>query len=52
MLKFDYSFKDERLLDLALTPRSTSTLNHERLEFLGDAILGAVITEYLYKHFP
>jgi len=36
----------------ALTHRSASNKNNERLEFFGDAILGFIIAEYLYKHFP
>jgi ribonuclease III len=40
------------LLDLALTHRSQSAANYERLEFLGDATLGYVISEWLYKAFP
>ncbi|MEM7468304.1 MAG: ribonuclease III [Pseudomonadota bacterium] len=47
-----YRFKDPELLRLALTHRSVAKSNNERLEFLGDAILGAVITEYLFKNFP
>jgi ribonuclease-3 len=48
----DYDFADSALLQRALTHRSASTENNERLEFLGDAVLGQVIAEYLYRHFP
>jgi ribonuclease-3 len=48
-----YSFKDEKWLKLALTHRSVSgNHNNERLEFLGDSILGMIIAEYLYQQFP
>ncbi|MCB1673696.1 MAG: ribonuclease III, partial [Pseudomonadales bacterium] len=41
-----YVFKDENLLKLALTHRSVSgNHNNERLEFLGDSILGMIIAE-------
>lgn len=51
-------FTNSSLLDLALT--HTSYLNerdgvwesNERLEFLGDAVLGLCVTEYLYSEFP
>lgn len=49
---FGYQFKDESLLLLALTHRSLGGHNNERLEFLGDAILGMVISSELYKRFP
>ena len=49
---FDYHFKDESLLTLALTHRSMGSNNNERLEFLGDAILGMVISSELFKRFP
>lgn len=40
------------LLQQALTHRSAARSNNERLEFLGDAILGAVIAAELYRRFP
>lgn len=48
---------DAELLDLALTHRSYAyehgqIPNNERLEFLGDSVLGVVVTEYLYRRFP
>jgi ribonuclease-3 len=36
----------------ALTHRSATDDNNERLEFLGDAVLGMVIAEELYRRFP
>ncbi len=47
-----YQFKDMSLLELALTHRSVSSKNNERLEFLGDAILGFVIADLLFQRFP
>lgn len=46
------SFHDECLLRQALTHRSARGANNERLEFLGDAILGFLIAETLYQRFP
>ncbi|MDB4661801.1 ribonuclease III [Gammaproteobacteria bacterium] len=47
-----YVFKDETLLELALTHKSySSSLNNERLEFLGDSILNSIISEYLFSRF-
>jgi ribonuclease-3 len=43
-----YKFKDSGLLALALSHRSVGRLNNERLEFLGDSILGFVISARLY----
>ncbi len=40
------------MLEQALTHRSLGNNNNERLEYLGDAILGFVIAEYLYNNFP
>lgn len=52
-------FKNEDLLNQAFIHRSyinenpKSGLEHnERLEFLGDAVLELVVTEYLYSHYP
>ena len=47
----EYQFRDESLLTLALTHRSKSSSNNERLEFLGDAILGFVVADLLYSQF-
>ena len=51
--KIGYEFEDIKLLDLALTHKSAdNNSNNERLEFLGDAILSTVVSEYLYIKFP
>jgi ribonuclease-3 len=47
-----YTFQDRALLQLALTHRSYSSPHNERLEFLGDAILNAVIARRLFERFP
>lgn len=53
-----YTFKNKQLLRLALTHESFAnehearTENNERLEFLGDSVLGCIVCEYLYHHFP
>jgi len=47
-----YSFEEVRLLRLALTHRSASDENNERLEFLGDAVVNFIIGDYLYHQFP
>ena len=49
--KINYSFKDVSLLENALTHRSKGSKNNERLEFLGDAILGFIVAEILYSKF-
>ena len=49
--QINYSFKNEEILELVLSHKSTGDKNNERLEFLGDAILGAVISEDLYNRF-
>jgi ribonuclease-3 len=57
--RIGYSFRDPSLLERALTHRSFSnehrelrSPNNERLEFLGDTVLGFVIGDYIYKAFP
>ncbi len=60
---FDYRFKDPQLLALALTHSSLAYELHaeripdpgsdnERLEFIGDAVLGLLVAEALYRRFP
>lgn len=56
--KIGYTFRDASLLHTALTHSSWSNENraagpcNERLEFLGDAVLGFVVANYLYARFP
>jgi len=50
--KLEYTFGDISLLDEALTHRSFSSRNNERLEFLGDGILNFVIAHELFKLYP
>lgn len=56
--KLHYHFKNPELLKTALTHSSYANERHtpngsnERLEFLGDAVLGAVVADYLFRHFP
>ena len=47
-----HQFDDVGLLKLALTHRSKGSKNYERLEFLGDSILGFVVAEWLYANYP
>jgi ribonuclease-3 len=51
-LKLPYRFRDPKLADLALTHRSIGKPNNERMEFLGDALLGAIVAEMLYEVHP
>lgn len=51
----EYEFEDRGLLDVALTHASAvddRNDSNERLEFLGDAVLGLVICEHLYCEYP
>ncbi|WP_299152991.1 ribonuclease III [uncultured Acinetobacter sp.] len=51
--RIGYQFKQADLLKLALTHRSVSHKhNYERLEFLGDSLLGMIIANYLFTAYP
>lgn len=50
--RLGHEFRDAGLLERALTHRSFSPAHYERLEFLGDSILGCVISKYLYGKYP
>jgi ribonuclease-3 len=57
--RLGYSFREPDLLERAMTHKSYSnenrelrSPNNERLEFLGDAVLGFVIGELIYRSFP
>ncbi len=47
----DYQFKDRQFLLLALTHRSHSARNNERLEFLGDGVLNFLIAHMIFQSF-
>jgi ribonuclease-3 len=51
-LQLGHSFLREDLLDQALTHRSAGGRNNERLEFLGDALIGFVVAEALVSGLP
>ena len=50
--RLGHRFNDARLLEQALTHRSHGAGNNERLEFLGDGVLGCAIAEELFGRFP
>lgn len=50
--KLGYSFTEYSFLQKAVTHRSFAAINNERLEFLGDALLGLIIAEVLFEKFP
>ena len=50
--KLNYEFSNTDLLLEAITHKSISKVNYERLEFLGDAVIQLIITEYLFKKYP
>ncbi len=51
--EYGIDFKDSKLIDIALTHTSYAnehkTISYERLEYLGDAVLELVTSEYIYK---
>ncbi|MCX7102250.1 MAG: ribonuclease III [Methylobacter sp.] len=50
--KLGLTFNNPQLFTSALTHRSASSNNNERLEFLGDSILGFVIAQKIFELFP
>ncbi|MGH8667856.1 MAG: ribonuclease III [Burkholderiales bacterium] len=50
--RLGHKFADARLLEQALTHRSRGPDNNERLEFLGDGVLGCAVADELYARFP
>jgi len=48
----NYQFSNIELLEMALTHRSFSKNNNERMEFLGDSILNNIISIDIYQRFP
>jgi ribonuclease-3 len=56
--RLQHDFKDPELLDVALThasalaPTDSVTKSYQRLEFLGDRVLGLVVAGMLHNHFP
>ena len=53
--RINYSFANGSLLEQALVHSSLKSrghLNNQRMEFLGDRILGFVISDYLFKNHP
>jgi len=48
----DYEFSEPQLLEAALRHRSAAGASNERLEFLGDAVLGFVISNAVYRQRP
>ena len=52
-MKLKYEFKDKSLLEMALTQSGADILhNNERLEFVGDRVLGLSVAALLYEMFP
>ncbi len=57
--RLGYAFRDKRLLEIAFTHRSfineyrdLTSVHNERMEFLGDSVLGMIISAYLYQLDP
>jgi ribonuclease-3 len=53
----EYAFKDKELLRQALTHKSYAiechtAVHNERLEFLGDSVLGLIVAHYLFINYP
>lgn len=53
MIKLNYEFRNKQLLELALTQSGVNaTQNNERLEFIGDRVLGLSVAGLLYEMYP
>jgi ribonuclease-3 len=53
MKQLTYHFKDKTILDLALTQSGADAVNNnERLEFIGDRVLGLTVAVLLFDMFP
>ena len=53
MDKLGYQFKDKSLLKTSLThPSFSKKTNYERLEFLGDRVLGLIISNEIFQSYP
>ncbi len=50
--RLGYRFRNPALLEQALCHRSAGKPHNERLEFLGDAVLGFIVSDLLYHRFP
>lgn len=57
--KLHYCFQNRALIETALTHRSHAyragqerLQSNERLEFLGDSVLGLIVNEHLFRHYP
>lgn len=50
--RLHYEFREPALLERALTHRSKSAYNYERLEFLGDSVLSFAVSIELYNRYP
>ena len=50
--RLGHRFKDRQLLNLALSHASIGAASNERLEFLGDRVLGLIIAERLFADYP
>ena len=53
MIKLDYNFKNPELMQLAMIQSGTNAAqNNERLEFIGDRVLGLSVADLLYQMYP
>src|SRR3954465_8667774 len=50
--RLGYPFPNRARPEQALSHRSSGTTHNERLEFLGDGVLGCAVAEALYRRFP